>query len=199
MKVRCHCCPCHGYNFLTQTHASSSLVSVLGTQLVTAGQNKKEAAVISSKDAEPVLGFASFLPDQEWKLVRLCTADWIVRAKTYVDTLWISREDIIDCFECTYGPFTFCRYFAFPHLCCSPVLLPVITISPTTACSSPRSCLFCDFVSPSLARWADGQKEMVDNAYELYHMSQIDDALRVRRHLLLYRSCTLPRTAHVLS
>lgn len=80
--------------------------------------------MISSKDAEPVLGFASFLPDQEWKLVRLCTADWIVRAKTYVDTLWISREDIIDCFECTYGPsrsaVTLLFLTCVAHLCCFP-------------------------------------------------------------------------------
>ena len=74
-------------------------ISVPHTPLVNAGNIKKQAAMISSHDAEPVVGFAAFLPEYEWKVVRLCTADWIVRAKSYVDTIWISREDILDCFE----------------------------------------------------------------------------------------------------
>ena len=97
---------------------------------MTAGNNKQEAAVISSDDPEPVVGFASFLPEKEWKVVRLCTADWIVRAKTYADTVWVSREDILDCFEHTYAPSRYhalpIPYFAFAlsHYC-----LPGVTIA----------------------------------------------------------------------
>ena len=77
-------------------------ISMPHMQLVRAANIKRQAAMISSHDAEPVVGFAAFLPEFEWKVVRLCTADWIVRAKSYVDTIWISREGIMDCFEKSY-------------------------------------------------------------------------------------------------
>lgn len=70
------------------------------TWLVT-DEMQREAAFIGAEDAEPVVGFCSFLPYQKWRVVRLCTADWIVRAIACVDTVCISRADILDCFKKT--------------------------------------------------------------------------------------------------
>ena len=54
---------------------------------------------VSADDREPIVGFASCLGDDQWDTVCNRTADWVVHALTYVDTAWVARNDIINCFQ----------------------------------------------------------------------------------------------------
>lgn len=147
-------------------------VSVPHTQLLNAGNIKKQAAMISSHDAEPVVGFAAFLPEYEWKVVRLCTADWIVRAKSYVDTIWISREDILDCFEKScVGRHTATVLRLLPLLgffCAPPGADLNCCCAVVPSCSSVLDVVSNSFAFCVCTSWPDGLDSMVDHAYELY-------------------------------
>jgi len=57
---------------------------------------------IAADDREPIVGFASCLNANQWSRVRNRTSDWVVHATTYVDTAWVSRQDIVECFEATW-------------------------------------------------------------------------------------------------
>ena len=50
-----------------------------------------------------MIGFAACLGHSQWQRVRNNTSTWTVLAKTYIDTAWIARKDIITCFEATWS------------------------------------------------------------------------------------------------
>jgi hypothetical protein len=58
--------------------------------------------VVAADDREPIVGFASCLSTSQWKKVTNRTEDWVVHAQSYVDTAWVQRQDIIECFETTW-------------------------------------------------------------------------------------------------
>ena len=54
---------------------------------------------VAAEDREPIVGFASCLGTKQWKTVGNRTSDWVVVAQSYVDTAYVIREDIVECFE----------------------------------------------------------------------------------------------------
>ena len=57
---------------------------------------------VSADDREPIVGFASCLGTKQWKTVGNRTSDWVVVAESYVDTAWVARADIVECFETSW-------------------------------------------------------------------------------------------------
>ena len=58
--------------------------------------------IVKATDREPLVGFASCLSAEQWSHVCNRTEDWVVHAEKYVDTLYITRSDIIDCFAAAW-------------------------------------------------------------------------------------------------
>ena len=64
--------------------------------------------VIAAEDREPCFGFATCLDHAKWVHIRECMGAWTVRSREYVDTAWVHRSDILDCFRAAWpeGPAT---------------------------------------------------------------------------------------------
>lgn len=54
--------------------------------------------MITAEDRDPVFGFASCLNHTQWEHIVNCSSEWTVTARSYVDTAWVHRHDIIRCF-----------------------------------------------------------------------------------------------------
>ena len=73
-----------------------------GTCKIIHGEGQEHMdSLVNDNDREPVFGLQSCLPHEQWKSVRQRTAKWKVRAEDHVDTAWVSRDDILECFAVT--------------------------------------------------------------------------------------------------